>query len=362
MQAKLIVVGGSATKREVTLSLPATIGRSAQSDLRVDHATVSRRHCELFERDGVVFVRDSGSTNGTYVGNNRVSEAVVQPGDHLTIGPLVFEAAFVNSSGSTTDANSKATQGRSQPERPDFTENMAATLTLPEPKPPVTTELREVAPAGADGNTLGTAGLDDEPLAMLDQMDAEIDHLEFPLSIDDVAQTPAGHADNERPLSDDSDELLDLDGLDTQSPLKLANDEMSPLSPVDEPGHAAEVSGSDGKPAMSKPSSREAEEEAAELLDLAPLDELHELDLLADVEFVIDDSEPLASTPTKPALVRNKESAQSKTASKPVSRSTPPRAAAPAAARPDPAVAKKEEKLARDSADDDFDLFLQDLK
>ncbi len=50
-EAKLIVVGGKASKRDVALELPTTIGRSRQADLTVAHAMVSRQHCELFEED-----------------------------------------------------------------------------------------------------------------------------------------------------------------------------------------------------------------------------------------------------------------------------------------------------------------------
>ncbi len=94
MKAKLVVVSGNSTKREVKLRLPVIVGRNRDAGLSIVHPTVSRRHCELFERDGVLMVSDFGSLNGTLVGNLKVTEAVIRPGDQLTIGPLTFMAIY----------------------------------------------------------------------------------------------------------------------------------------------------------------------------------------------------------------------------------------------------------------------------
>jgi len=94
MQPKLIVVGGKASKREVSLKLPCTIGRSREADLTVAHPMVSRKHCEAFERGGLLMVRDLGSLNGTYVGGRRVREAPLPPNKEFTVGPLTFRALY----------------------------------------------------------------------------------------------------------------------------------------------------------------------------------------------------------------------------------------------------------------------------
>ena len=56
----------------------------------IRHPTVSRRHCEIFEVDGTLFVRDAGSLNGTLVDDATVQEAALKPGHTLTVGPLDF--------------------------------------------------------------------------------------------------------------------------------------------------------------------------------------------------------------------------------------------------------------------------------
>jgi hypothetical protein len=94
MEARLVVVGGKANKSEVKLKLPAMIGRSRDADITVSHASVSRHHCLVYELDGALVVRDNGSLNGTVIDGQRVKEALLKPGQSLTIGPLTFRADY----------------------------------------------------------------------------------------------------------------------------------------------------------------------------------------------------------------------------------------------------------------------------
>ncbi|MFH1265802.1 MAG: FHA domain-containing protein, partial [Planctomycetota bacterium] len=64
MDAKLVIVGGKANKSQVSVKLPTVIGRSREADLTVAHPMISRKHCELYEVDGLVRIRDLGSLNG----------------------------------------------------------------------------------------------------------------------------------------------------------------------------------------------------------------------------------------------------------------------------------------------------------
>jgi pSer/pThr/pTyr-binding forkhead associated (FHA) protein len=94
LSAKLVVVGGDVTTSEIPLRLPATIGRGRGQSIVLPHPLVSRQHCELFERDGMLMVRDLGSLNGTFVNNRRVSESPLGPGELLTIGTVTFRAVY----------------------------------------------------------------------------------------------------------------------------------------------------------------------------------------------------------------------------------------------------------------------------
>jgi len=68
------------------------IGRDADCDIQLIEASVSRRHAAVVEQDdGRMLVRDLVSHNGTFVRQQRVQEAVLQPGDELSVGDSTFE-------------------------------------------------------------------------------------------------------------------------------------------------------------------------------------------------------------------------------------------------------------------------------
>jgi hypothetical protein len=72
------------------------IGRSMANDHLIPHPSVSGLHCELtLDEEGNLFVRDTGSTNGTFVDGQKVSEALMKPGQVLRLGEveLVFETS-----------------------------------------------------------------------------------------------------------------------------------------------------------------------------------------------------------------------------------------------------------------------------
>jgi hypothetical protein len=94
MEATLIVVKGKANKSRVFVKLPSVIGRGRDADLRVAHPMVSRRHCELYDENGLMKIRDLGSLNGIVVGDQRVDRAILPPNAMFSVGPLTFRAEY----------------------------------------------------------------------------------------------------------------------------------------------------------------------------------------------------------------------------------------------------------------------------
>ena len=72
--------------RDVTL-----LGRDRQCDVVVDAPGISRKHCILVKTDGLVWLRDLVSTNGTMVNGIKVRSGALLPGDRLRIGLASFE-------------------------------------------------------------------------------------------------------------------------------------------------------------------------------------------------------------------------------------------------------------------------------
>lgn len=71
--------------------LPFVLGRDPSCQLRAASRMISLKHCELFEHEGRLCVRDLGSTNGTFVNGHKVSDpAELNDGDLLRVGPLAF--------------------------------------------------------------------------------------------------------------------------------------------------------------------------------------------------------------------------------------------------------------------------------
>ncbi|MGC6510252.1 MAG: FHA domain-containing protein [Myxococcota bacterium] len=65
------------------------IGRSAESQIRIEHPTVSAQHAELTIRDGNLFITDLGSENGTYINGVPIgSKTAFTFQDPLNIGQM----------------------------------------------------------------------------------------------------------------------------------------------------------------------------------------------------------------------------------------------------------------------------------
>ncbi|MDD5309811.1 MAG: FHA domain-containing protein, partial [Deltaproteobacteria bacterium] len=87
-QAFFIVIGGDRVGEVLPLTAEVTvIGRDAACQVMLSGEGVSRRHAEV-RRVGPeqVFIRDLGSTNGTYVSGTRVDETQLRDGDKVLIG------------------------------------------------------------------------------------------------------------------------------------------------------------------------------------------------------------------------------------------------------------------------------------
>jgi adenylate cyclase len=76
------------------------VGRRSSCDIKLDFQNVSSHHCQLELREGYWFVRDLGSSNGTKVNGERVTDSVVLPGDELRIAKHSFEIEYEVSAGS----------------------------------------------------------------------------------------------------------------------------------------------------------------------------------------------------------------------------------------------------------------------
>jgi pSer/pThr/pTyr-binding forkhead associated (FHA) protein len=89
MEAKLIPLNGGAPisiKRDVTV-----VGRKRDlCDIFVDRGSISKLHCVIVKTDGLLFIRDLGSTNGTKVNGQKITRGALLPGDELAFASAKF--------------------------------------------------------------------------------------------------------------------------------------------------------------------------------------------------------------------------------------------------------------------------------
>lgn len=76
------------------LSPQTTIGRGPTNSIQLTDNFISSEHTRLWFRNGLWYVQDAGSTNGTYVNNQPAREALsARFGDIIQVGFIRFKLA-----------------------------------------------------------------------------------------------------------------------------------------------------------------------------------------------------------------------------------------------------------------------------
>jgi diguanylate cyclase (GGDEF)-like protein len=86
-RAYLIVLAGASVGEMYKIAKEKTvIGRGNQADIHVVDDGISRRHAEIVHDKDGIYVRDMGSTNGTFCNGERVSDHQLKDGDKIQVG------------------------------------------------------------------------------------------------------------------------------------------------------------------------------------------------------------------------------------------------------------------------------------
>lgn len=102
MDFQLVVLRGRSATTALKLGDGiTTAGRHDECQLRIKSSEVSRKHCQFFEKNGMLMVKDLGSSNGTFLNGKKIEgQRVLEPGDELTVGPVKLRVEAGGKAGS----------------------------------------------------------------------------------------------------------------------------------------------------------------------------------------------------------------------------------------------------------------------
>ena len=86
---RLVVLSEGLTGRTHELKADkTTVGRVEDNSFQVPDASVSSHHCEITLKGAEVWVKDLDSTNGSFIGGERITEALLKPSQILRLGKV----------------------------------------------------------------------------------------------------------------------------------------------------------------------------------------------------------------------------------------------------------------------------------
>jgi len=87
--SKLVILNQGMAGRSFELNIErTTVGRVEDNTFQIADGSVSSHHAEIILRGRDIVVRDIGSTNGTYINNEKITETVLKPGQTLRFGQV----------------------------------------------------------------------------------------------------------------------------------------------------------------------------------------------------------------------------------------------------------------------------------
>ena len=122
--ARLLVITEGIESPVLELRLGVNrVGRGPENHFRIDHRSVSKRHCELELGDGVILLRDCRSARGTFVNGRRITRAKLRAGQTVRLGAveLLVESTEVKVAIPQYDRPSPA-QPKARPASPEHCE------------------------------------------------------------------------------------------------------------------------------------------------------------------------------------------------------------------------------------------------
>jgi pSer/pThr/pTyr-binding forkhead associated (FHA) protein len=147
--ARLVLLSEGFNGRSYELKVDkTTVGRVSDNAFEIPEASVSSHHAEILLRGNDIVVRDLGSTNGTFINGEKITEAVLKPGQTLRFGTIDLRLDTGDAPASTSPAG--ATTAAKKPKQ-----NLDQTVIIPQG-----VKLDELGGAGGPPNLGNTTGFE----------------------------------------------------------------------------------------------------------------------------------------------------------------------------------------------------------
>jgi predicted component of type VI protein secretion system len=118
----VIRTGPTAGKVHVLDKPEMTVGRDLNTEIVINDPEISRRHARFFLQGSTYLVEDLGSTNGTFVNNQRLSGPhMLRPGEVITFGERItaaFEVTLVDADATQVSTTARQVEQAFQPPNP----------------------------------------------------------------------------------------------------------------------------------------------------------------------------------------------------------------------------------------------------
>src|SRR4051812_43132658 len=110
--SKLVLLTEGFAGRTYELNVEkTTVGRVEDNAFQIAEPSVSSHHAEIILKGNDVVVKDLNSTNGTFINGEKVTEAVLKPGQTLKLGQVELRLEGKDGAGAPATAGAKPPAG-----------------------------------------------------------------------------------------------------------------------------------------------------------------------------------------------------------------------------------------------------------
>lgn len=149
---RLVLLSEGFSGRSYELKVETTtVGRVSDNAFEIPEASVSSHHAEIILRGNDVVIRDLGSTNGTFINGEKITEAVLKPGQTLRFGTI--DLKLDTGEGGTAPAGIGSAGVSTAPKKPK--QSLDQTVVIPQG-----VKLDELGGAGGPPNLGNTTGFE----------------------------------------------------------------------------------------------------------------------------------------------------------------------------------------------------------